>query len=225
MRWRRNFVWIALLGAAVIWPGPRFRPQAAAALEDNPVINRPNLWDSAGTVLAVGALSTAILALGLTWYAVDQSAQRTAIAKALTHGDADRAPAVITRYGCGGCHTIPGAPGADGAHRSSSMTDSTINADEVEKFGGLAEEWWDPKGKFRPIHKFNPVRLAYIRDQAIDHFGRDGATRRPFEGLRVLDIGCGGGLLSEPLSRMGAEVTGVDAAEMSIAAAPSLTTG
>jgi cytochrome c2 len=114
MRWRRNFVWIALLGAAVIWPGPRFRPQAAAALEDNPVINRPNLWDSAGTVLAVGALSTAILALGLTWYAVDQSAQRTAIAKALTHGDADRAPAVITRYGCGGCHTIPGAPGADG---------------------------------------------------------------------------------------------------------------
>ncbi|HEX4767997.1 MAG TPA: bifunctional 2-polyprenyl-6-hydroxyphenol methylase/3-demethylubiquinol 3-O-methyltransferase UbiG [Lichenihabitans sp.] len=99
------------------------------------------------------------------------------------------------------------------------MTDSTINAGEVEKFGRMAEEWWDPKGKFRPIHKFNPVRLAYIRDRALAHFGRDGATRRPFDGLRVLDIGCGGGLLSEPLARLGATVVGADAADRNIAVA------
>jgi cytochrome c2 len=118
MRWKHSFVWIALLSAAVAWLGFRFRLQPLAAgdqaLMDNPQINRPNLEDSAGTVLAVGALSTVILAFGLTWYALGQSAQRTAIAKALTHGDADRAPALITRYGCSGCHTIPGAPGADG---------------------------------------------------------------------------------------------------------------
>jgi cytochrome c2 len=83
-------------------------------LKENPQINRPNLGHSAKTVLAIGSLSSVLLAVGLIWYAVDQSAQRTAIAKALTHGDADRAPALITRYGCGGCHTIPGAPGADG---------------------------------------------------------------------------------------------------------------
>jgi 2-polyprenyl-6-hydroxyphenyl methylase/3-demethylubiquinone-9 3-methyltransferase len=92
------------------------------------------------------------------------------------------------------------------------MTDTTINAEEVEKFAALAEEWWDPKGKFRPIHKFNPVRLAYIRDKVLAHFGKDGGVLRPFEGLRVLDIGCGGGLLSEPLARLGAVVTGADAA-------------
>ena len=96
------------------------------------------------------------------------------------------------------------------------MTDTTINADEVSKFSRMAEEWWDPKGKFRPIHKFNPVRLAYIRDQVLAHFGKDGGVLRPFEGLRVLDIGCGGGLSSEPLARLGATVTGIDAAERNI---------
>jgi 2-polyprenyl-6-hydroxyphenyl methylase/3-demethylubiquinone-9 3-methyltransferase len=96
------------------------------------------------------------------------------------------------------------------------MTETTIDTAEVEKFSRLAEEWWDPAGKFRPIHKFNPVRLAYIREALLDHFGRDASLRRPFEGLTVLDIGCGGGLLCEPLARLGARVTGVDAAERNV---------
>jgi 2-polyprenyl-6-hydroxyphenyl methylase/3-demethylubiquinone-9 3-methyltransferase len=96
------------------------------------------------------------------------------------------------------------------------MTDTTINTEEVEKFGRMAEEWWDPKGKFKPIHKFNPVRLAYIREHALSHFGKDSSVRRPLEGLRVLDIGCGGGLLCEPLARLGATVVGADAAERNI---------
>jgi 2-polyprenyl-6-hydroxyphenyl methylase/3-demethylubiquinone-9 3-methyltransferase len=96
------------------------------------------------------------------------------------------------------------------------VTDTTINDEEVAKFSALAEQWWDPKGKFRPLHKFNPVRLAYIRDKAIGHFGRDGGQRRPLEGLRILDIGCGGGLLSEPMARLGAIVVGADAAERNI---------
>jgi 2-polyprenyl-6-hydroxyphenyl methylase/3-demethylubiquinone-9 3-methyltransferase len=99
------------------------------------------------------------------------------------------------------------------------MTDTTINPDEIAKFAAMADEWWDPKGKFRPLHKFNPVRLGYVRDNAIRHFGRDGSVRRPLEGLRVLDIGCGGGLLSEPLARLGASVTGIDAGEKNIAIA------
>jgi cytochrome c2 len=118
MRLRHSFVWVVLLAVAVAWLVPRFRLQAATAgaqaHKDKPGINPPNAWNGAGPVLATSALSAAILALGLTWYAVDQSAQRTAIARALTPGDLDRAPALITRYGCGGCHTIPGAPGADG---------------------------------------------------------------------------------------------------------------
>jgi 2-polyprenyl-6-hydroxyphenyl methylase/3-demethylubiquinone-9 3-methyltransferase len=96
------------------------------------------------------------------------------------------------------------------------MTMTTIDPAEVEKFAQMADEWWDPRGKFRPIHKFNPVRIAYVRDQAVARFERDGAVRRPLEGLRVLDIGCGGGLLSEPLARLGARVTGIDAAERNI---------
>jgi len=99
------------------------------------------------------------------------------------------------------------------------MTDTTVNSEEIAKFSALAEAWWDPKGKFRPIHKFNPVRLGYIRERALAHFGRDGAQRRPLDGLRVLDIGCGGGLLCEPLARLGARVTGADAAERNIAVA------
>ncbi|MDB5507520.1 MAG: bifunctional 3-demethylubiquinol 3-O-methyltransferase/2-polyprenyl-6-hydroxyphenol methylase [Devosia sp.] len=99
------------------------------------------------------------------------------------------------------------------------MTATTINDAEVEKFGKLAEEWWNPDGKFKPIHKFNPVRLAYIRENVLRHFERDGGVMRPFEGLRILDIGCGGGLLCEPLARLGASVTGADAAERNIAIA------
>lgn len=96
------------------------------------------------------------------------------------------------------------------------MTQTTINDAEIAKFTAMAEEWWDPKGKFRPLHKFSPVRLAYIRDHLLTRFGRDGGAIRPFEGLTILDVGCGGGLLCEPLARLGATVTGIDAAERNI---------
>jgi 2-polyprenyl-6-hydroxyphenyl methylase/3-demethylubiquinone-9 3-methyltransferase len=93
---------------------------------------------------------------------------------------------------------------------------TTIDAAEVERFSAMAAEWWDPSGKFRPLHKFNPVRLAYIRDQVAARFGRDPHAAKPFEGLRILDIGCGGGLLCEPMARLGAEVVGVDPSETNI---------
>lgn len=93
---------------------------------------------------------------------------------------------------------------------------TTIDAGEVERFSAMAAEWWDPSGKFRPLHKFNPVRLAYIRDQVAARFGRDPHAAKPFEGLRFLDIGCGGGLLCEPMSRLGAEVVGADASATNI---------
>ena len=96
------------------------------------------------------------------------------------------------------------------------MTATTINDAEIAKFTAMAEEWWDPKGKFKPIHKFNPVRLAYIREHVLAHFHRDGSLMRPLEGLTILDVGCGGGLLCEPLARLGATVTGIDAAERNI---------
>jgi len=93
---------------------------------------------------------------------------------------------------------------------------TTIDPAEIEKFSKIADEWWDPLGKFKPLHKFNPVRLAYIRDGVCAHFGRDRRAKRPLEGLRLLDVGCGGGLVCEPMRRLGAEVTGVDAAERNI---------
>lgn len=93
---------------------------------------------------------------------------------------------------------------------------TTIDQAEVERFSAMAAEWWNPSGKFRPLHKFNPVRLAYIRDQVAARFGRDPYAARPFEGLRFLDIGCGGGLLCEPMARLGAEVVGVDPSETNI---------
>ena len=96
---------------------------------------------------------------------------------------------------------------------------SSIDPAEVERFSRIAAEWWDPKGKFAPLHRFNPVRLAFIRDQAAARFGRDPKARRPFEGLRLLDIGCGGGLLSEPMTRLGFGVTGVDASARNIGTA------
>ena len=83
---------------------------------------------------------------------------------------------------------------------------------EIERFDALAAEWWDENGPMAPLHKLNPVRLAYIRDRICSHTGRSASGRTPLDGLRVLDIGCGGGLLSEPLARMGAEVTGIDLA-------------
>jgi 2-polyprenyl-6-hydroxyphenyl methylase / 3-demethylubiquinone-9 3-methyltransferase len=93
---------------------------------------------------------------------------------------------------------------------------TTIDDAEVERFSALAAEWWNPNGKFRPLHKFNPVRLAYIRDQVAVRFGRDPRAARPFEGLRFLDIGCGGGLLCEPMARLGADVVGADASGTNI---------
>lgn len=96
---------------------------------------------------------------------------------------------------------------------------STIDQTEVDRFSAMAAEWWDPKGKFKPLHKFNPVRLKYIRDTACATFGRNPSSHRPLEGLRILDIGCGGGLLSEPVARMGATVVGADASERNIAIA------
>lgn len=98
------------------------------------------------------------------------------------------------------------------------MTDKTgtIDPAEIAKFEAMAAEWWDPNGKFRPLHMMNPVRLDYITRQIAAEFGRDLTAERPFEGLRILDIGCGGGLLSEPMARRGADVVGADAAERNI---------
>lgn len=98
-------------------------------------------------------------------------------------------------------------------------TVSSIDPAEVERFSRIAAEWWDPRGKFAPLHRFNPVRLGFIRDQALARFGRDPKARRPFEGLRLLDVGCGGGLLSEPMARLGFTVTSVDASARNIAVA------
>jgi 2-polyprenyl-6-hydroxyphenyl methylase/3-demethylubiquinone-9 3-methyltransferase len=96
---------------------------------------------------------------------------------------------------------------------------TTIDQSEVDRFSAMAAEWWDPTGKFKPLHKFNPVRLAYIRDKVAIKFGRDPKSHQPLKGLRVLDIGCGGGLLSEPIARMGAMVVGADASEKNVAIA------
>jgi 2-polyprenyl-6-hydroxyphenyl methylase/3-demethylubiquinone-9 3-methyltransferase len=96
---------------------------------------------------------------------------------------------------------------------------SSVDAADVARFTAIADEWWDPTGKFAPLHRFNPVRLAFIREQALERFRRDPRARAPFEGLRVLDIGCGGGLLSEPMRRLGFSVTAVDAGDANIAAA------
>lgn len=93
---------------------------------------------------------------------------------------------------------------------------ATVDPAEIEKFSRMAAEWWDPRGKFKPLHKFNPVRLAYIRDTACAHFRRDPKDRAPLAGLSLVDIGCGGGLVAEPMRRLGADVTGIDAAARNI---------
>lgn len=93
---------------------------------------------------------------------------------------------------------------------------NTVDGGEVAKFEAMADEWWDPKGKFKPLHMLNPCRLDYITAQIAGEFDRDLTRPRPFAGLRLLDIGCGGGLLSEPMARLGAEVVGADAAERNI---------
>lgn len=92
----------------------------------------------------------------------------------------------------------------------------TADSDEIDRFTAMAEEWWDSGGKFRPLHQINPCRTAFIRDHVAAHFGRDRLAEKPLEDLSLLDIGCGGGLLSEPMRRLGALVTGIDAGEKNV---------
>ena len=87
---------------------------------------------------------------------------------------------------------------------------STVNKKEVEKFSKMAAEWWDPKGKFKPLHKFNPIRIKYIKENIINNFKLNN-KKKPLEKINILDIGCGGGLIAEPMQRLGANVTGIDA--------------
>ena len=95
------------------------------------------------------------------------------------------------------------------------MKTNTINKEEIEKFSRIAEEWWNPTGKFKPLHKFNPIRISYIKEKIINTFKLKNEDK-PLKNLKILDIGCGGGLLSEPMCRLGANVTGIDASEKNI---------
>ena len=97
---------------------------------------------------------------------------------------------------------------------------TTINQEEIQKFSKLADEWWDVSGKFKPLHMFNPIRIEYILDKTIEHFNIK-SVKLPLKGLKILDIGCGGGLISEPMSRLGASVTGIDASLKNIKSAQS----
>lgn len=101
----------------------------------------------------------------------------------------------------------------DGAHEAS------VDPAEIAKFSAMAAEWWDPEGKFRPLHQLNPTRLRFIRDHLCERFDRDPLGDRPLAGKLILDVGCGGGLVAEPLARLGARVTGIDAAERNISVA------
>ena len=95
------------------------------------------------------------------------------------------------------------------------MKNNTINKKEIEKFSKIAEEWWNPEGKFKPLHKFNPIRILYLKENIIKTF-KSNDKKTPFKNLKILDIGCGGGLLSEPMCRLGATVTGIDASNKNI---------
>ena len=98
------------------------------------------------------------------------------------------------------------------------MKNNTINKEEIEKFSKIAEEWWNPEGKFKPLHKFNPVRISYLKENIIKTFKLNN-KRTPLKDIKILDIGCGGGLLSEPMCRLGASVTGIDASDKNISVA------
>ena len=95
------------------------------------------------------------------------------------------------------------------------MKNNTINKEEIEKFSKIAEEWWNPKGKFKPLHKFNPIRISYLKENIIETF-KLANKKTPLKNVKILDIGCGGGLLSEPMCRLGASVTGIDASKKNI---------
>lgn len=101
-----------------------------------------------------------------------------------------------------------------GAH-----SDRTVDPAEVERFNRMAADWWDPNGSSAPLHKLNPTRLAWLRDRLCERFGRDPLSPKPLQGLSIVDVGCGGGLITEPLARLGASMTGVDAAAANIAVA------
>ena len=95
------------------------------------------------------------------------------------------------------------------------MKTNTINKKEIEKFSKIAEEWWNPQGKFKPLHKFNPIRISYIKESVIKNFKLK-INKKPLENIKILDIGCGGGLLSEPMTKLGADVVGIDASKNNI---------
>jgi 2-polyprenyl-6-hydroxyphenyl methylase/3-demethylubiquinone-9 3-methyltransferase len=96
---------------------------------------------------------------------------------------------------------------------------TSVDEGEIARFSAMAADWWNPHGKFKPLHRFNPVRLGYLRDRLLGHFRRDPKAAQPLAGLRILDIGCGGGLLAEPLTRLGAQVTGIDASRTTVSVA------
>ena len=98
------------------------------------------------------------------------------------------------------------------------MKNNTINKKEIEKFSKIAEEWWNPEGKFKPLHKFNPIRISYIKENIINSFKLSN-NNKPLDNVKILDIGCGGGLLSEPMCKLGAQVFGIDASERNISIA------
>ncbi|HEY2481451.1 MAG TPA: bifunctional 2-polyprenyl-6-hydroxyphenol methylase/3-demethylubiquinol 3-O-methyltransferase UbiG [Caulobacteraceae bacterium] len=96
---------------------------------------------------------------------------------------------------------------------------ASLDPANVARFAAVADQWWDPDGKFAPLHRLNPARLAFVRERCVAHFGVEGGVRAPFSGLRLLDIGCGGGLVAEPMTRLGFQVTAIDAADESVAVA------
>ena len=98
------------------------------------------------------------------------------------------------------------------------MKSNTINKKEIEKFSKIAEEWWDPEGKFKPLHKFNPIRISYIKENIVKTLKLEN-NKNPLKNIKILDIGCGGGLLTEPMRRLGAEITGIDASDKNISVA------
>ncbi len=102
------------------------------------------------------------------------------------------------------------------AAENSTGTAKSVNPDEIAHFSAMAETWWDPKGPFKPLHQLNPTRIEFVRDQICAHFDRDPHSEQPLKDLRILDIGCGGGLLCEPMARLGADMMGADAAEKNI---------
>jgi 2-polyprenyl-6-hydroxyphenyl methylase/3-demethylubiquinone-9 3-methyltransferase len=103
--------------------------------------------------------------------------------------------------------------------RSAAADSVTVNPDELSKFAAMADRWWDPEGEMKPLHALNPTRITFIRDRLSARFGTDSSSMQPLAGLRILDAGCGAGLLTEPLARLGADVVGIDAAEATIKAA------